>query len=178
MDKSEEAPDRGEENPSPPDSTPSDSKTTQNDSNKKETAVKSDSQHDKMNKKDDKMGSSHGSDSDASKDEDVSFKPEVLAAAAAQLAGETTQSNSVCEFPEDKNDTTEETIKAEENTLKLEESKKIGTNEDDESLVIDEADEDTKSEGDIAGGSEVRTFNNTRKHFAQMSQLVYYSRTN
>ena len=118
-------------------------------------------------------GNGTGSDSDASKDEDITFKPGFLAAAAAQLAAETSQQNSakIFEIPrvqntesmqddgkeEEKHNIDDDAIKQISDDLNKNELKGrgIGT-EDEDPLVIDEAgDDDTKSESDMAGGSEV-----------------------
>ena len=114
-------------------------------------------------------------DSDASKDEDVSFKPEVLAAAAAEVAAQLSKSK-----PEaDSGSQTLKNVDAMQDEMRREVAK-LRNNEattknvsdelkkggeirprgmgadDEDSLVIDEAEEyETKSESDIAGGSEV-----------------------
>ena len=112
-----------------------------------------------------------GSDSDESKDE-VSFKPDVLAAAAAKLA-EISQSKSEVVGEPHKRQNIDEVLGDDRGDMikhrndgmtkyisdELKEGREIRPRvmgaEDEDPLVIDEAEEDeTKSESDMAGGSE------------------------
>ena len=118
-------------------------------------------------------GNGTGSDSDGSKDEDITFKPDALAAATAQLAAETSQSNltklleaTKAQDTENMQDETEielepnnvKQLSDDVNKIELKRSG-VGGAEDEDPLVIDEAgDEDTKSESDMAGESEVKIF--------------------
>ena len=122
-----------------------------------------------------KVNAENGSDSDVSKDEDISFKSDSVSAAASRLTGESIQSNSTEIVTKPKvpktdltpNERTDLQHKNEDITdrelcieIKTNENKnKVSGVDEEASLVIDEANEDdTKSESEKDGGGEVRTF--------------------